>query len=334
MLASYDPAHSVARERYWPWRHSSLPLTLLDQFYYNVAAKCLPENPNEFGSNDLHGGCAGIDEMWCCWFRFLNGGRDQHGRAGRFVILCAFVRREDMIGRNWSGVLDSKPFTDWANQAPLPCPLPPSLSLEFDYAPDPVLTPPELPAEGETVLDGPDAIQQGGALCSALAKTGTFHALFERKKGVDRCTIMVAKEPEPDLPPKPPEQGAASLRTASSPAVVDAAATRPRKSRIKVLCFSLLGIAVLLALIRGLRIKPELFGAHLCGKFDTMQTVMVGIAVFLALILGLLAGLAIGRRSPAGQPRQTLPTAPPRSQSQEQPSRHVKSETPEDKASQ
>jgi hypothetical protein len=193
-LAAYDPAHPSPNGNYWVWHHPVLPAKALESYYYDVAVPCLPENPNDLGATDMCGGCAALDEVWCAWFRFFNGGRDLQGRPGRFVILCAFVRREDMVGWDCSGILESEQFQNMARSIP-PCPVPKPDALEIDFVPKVVVVEPLLLASAKlgtkVNLEGDSAITQAGELCSFLARKEQFLCKISRREGITRAIIQV-----------------------------------------------------------------------------------------------------------------------------------------------
>lgn len=132
LLAAYDPSHQAADGSYWAWHHPDLTPELLNRFYYDVAANHRPVDPGNLSVDDLHAGFATLSGGWCCWYRFVNGGRDQRGRRGRFVLLCAFGQYDQMIGHDGSVVLRASSIRLLARLALGAPPLAPPVSLECE----------------------------------------------------------------------------------------------------------------------------------------------------------------------------------------------------------
>ena len=161
-----------------------------------------------------------MDETWCCWYRFVNGGRDLHSRPGRFVILCAFIRRENLKAWDWSGILESTVFRDHAATVP-PCPMPQPASLAMDYLPSPVVTAPErlsvVKERGSLELEGANALQQAGELCASLDFAPRFHCEIVRLHGTSRVKITVTRPAAKVAPPVDLRDTPRSPTTISTP---------------------------------------------------------------------------------------------------------------------
>src|ERR1035437_5694070 len=127
-FAIFDPSVPQSNGSYWTCGSDTISPALLDRVYYEYAHEQRPQDPSSLLGTDLLGGCAGVDETWCCWYRFVDGGRDLRGRPGRFIILAAFISRMDMVGRDCLGVLQSGTFQSLAGSAPITCPLVPPQS--------------------------------------------------------------------------------------------------------------------------------------------------------------------------------------------------------------
>ncbi len=198
-LAAYDPAHDSSTGNYWVWAHKDLPPALLNDFYYTVATKNISGNPNELSAADWHGGWAAVDETWTCWYRFLNGGRDLRGRPGRFVILCAFCRREDTTNRNVFGILDHKVFQELAKAAPSSRPIPkpakfPDLEVDVEFPPLEVLQNSYYGIGGDSfTYTGSDATEKASRTCADLPRDCRFNCKVTRQAGEIRIVV--------DIPP-------------------------------------------------------------------------------------------------------------------------------------
>lgn len=86
-LALYDPSRPSQDGSFWSWRSSALHRTLLDRLYYDFASANRPDDPGTITASTIVGGFAQLTRDWICVYRFGNGGRDAHGRPGRFVIV-------------------------------------------------------------------------------------------------------------------------------------------------------------------------------------------------------------------------------------------------------
>jgi hypothetical protein len=195
LLAAYDPAHSSSAGDYWAWKPKNLPKSMLDSFYYDVFAKNLPRDPAKIGPDDCVGGYAQIGGEWGCWYRFLNGGRDQFNRLGRFVIGCAFVRLEESRKLNFSRILQSTHFKELSGVASKSAPLPAPGCLEFEFDPFPVTTSPALRSrflESEVVeFTGDEAIRQTGDLVAFVSADVACHCKVSKMK--DSISISCSK---------------------------------------------------------------------------------------------------------------------------------------------
>lgn len=108
---------------------------ILDGFYYGFAAQHKSGLPKQLGCEDVYGGGVSLGDKWCCWYRFFNGGFDLQNRAGRVVILCAFINRKETFGMDASGVLSSEYFTEFGQNVASRCPLPLPNQLTLESQP-------------------------------------------------------------------------------------------------------------------------------------------------------------------------------------------------------
>ena len=86
--ALYDPSVSTDGN-YWTWSASEIR-DLLNRFYNDVATKHLPPEPNKLQDDNLWGGLVRLPD-WTVIYRYFNGGWDNKGRPGRYVLLTAWV---------------------------------------------------------------------------------------------------------------------------------------------------------------------------------------------------------------------------------------------------
>ena len=207
-LAAYDPACGSPVGDYWVWSHQAIPRKVRDSFYYTIFGTDLPQNPGEITAEHCIGGYAQIDAEWGCWYRFLNGGRDQLNRPGRYVICCAFVRLGGDPSWDWSGVLTSAPFKELAAVAPTAHPLPSPASLEYDFNPVPVTTrPPLLDAllGGKTIQhDGDTALNLAGQLAAFVPADVPCHCKVRRKNGSTSISFSRIRAPQKQAIAPPP----------------------------------------------------------------------------------------------------------------------------------
>jgi hypothetical protein len=170
LLALYDPSEPSADGSFWSWRAPDLPRKLLDRFYYDVAAACRPDS-TILARAIVAGGFARLNQEWSCAFRFGDGGRDAHGRGGRFLLLAAFVESRDAHA-DLSAVLQSTSFASLLATARSahPVPEPPTLELQVPMSmglPDPALLH-RFDRDGILRFHGPGAIADAGAVCAQL----------------------------------------------------------------------------------------------------------------------------------------------------------------------
>ncbi|MBN2579386.1 MAG: hypothetical protein JXB10_10375 [Pirellulales bacterium] len=170
--AFYDPSQSSKDGSFWSWHSPDLDRNLLVRFYYDVAAAGIPEDPNQLTHQTVIGGIAQVTPSWACVWRFGNGGRDVHGRPGRFVLFAAFVAREETDGVDISSLLTCKVVNDILDQSLTACPVPLPAALECDIPlqqvrGDPIVLEKVL-REGQLELTGKDAFVEAGVICANL----------------------------------------------------------------------------------------------------------------------------------------------------------------------
>ena len=133
-LALYDPSYISHERTYWTWHSSSIPDSLLDECYYSYLIKQKPEKPEIIRSSDIYGGLLYMRD-WVIAFRFYNGGRDTHGRPGRYVILTGWIKREEISAFIPVDIFSSNIFEALALSLPCPVPAPVSLDVEIKQKP-------------------------------------------------------------------------------------------------------------------------------------------------------------------------------------------------------
>lgn len=196
LLAAYDPAQGSPDGCYWCWWHPELPKGLLNTFYYEVAAENLPKEPNKLLPADYFGGWAAIDNVWTCWYRFFNGGRDLRGRPGRYVLVCAFCDRTYGIAIDASSLLNSQAFQPLVADAMCSKPLPPPESFDLE------LSPPEIPLSERgsplrrsTEFRGLEGRKDAVLECAKLPSDRQFHCKFDDRDG----RVMTVLEIRPTI---------------------------------------------------------------------------------------------------------------------------------------
>jgi hypothetical protein len=248
-------------------------MSLLDEFFYDHASKHGPESEGQVAPDWLLGGCASVDREWICWYRFVDGGRDKHGRPGRNVLLAAFVRRHDHSGYDWSGILESSPFQEIAQIAPATCPIPPPAKLELDWTPSLVIIDTsdldsQLLADGKVDFEKAGGLQSISAVCQRIPSDRSFDCFFTRKNGVTHVAISlsqnkqvwtaeaVTQHSDVSITTVPTEQFDCTLATAPRTwpvaiySAINEARLRINQQRSGLIAGMLLGIALTLAVWR------------------------------------------------------------------------------------
>lgn len=197
-IAVYDPAHALVGGEYWMYQAASLSRRLLDTFYYDIAATHLPDDPNRLSADDLHGGYTGLNDQWVCWYRFINGGRDQAGRPGRFLILAAFADRQKLVGYDGTGMLECDLFRELALLAPKRCPLPALLSFEIEWSIpriEAVATTVQVPDKLPVEFSGPAALCELVRVCGDLPTECRFDCTVTRYQGAVKGRLLKTSVP-------------------------------------------------------------------------------------------------------------------------------------------
>jgi hypothetical protein len=202
LLAVYDPAFQAVDGSYWTWHAPELDSRLLATTYYELLAPAIPLDPNELSVDQLWAGMGDVSEEWRCYFRFVNGGRDQRGRPGRFVILCAFVSRSDSRFVDTLELLQGQEFERLAQRARTECPLSAGqLQLSLESAPtntDPVLLA-KLIAAGRLQDASASSVQRVAQLIPGLPTDRCWQATLRDLNGEQRAEIW-RQEPRVDRP--------------------------------------------------------------------------------------------------------------------------------------
>jgi hypothetical protein len=131
-FALYDPAQHSRDGSYWAWRAEGLDLNRLVQLYYDAASKHLPPDPNRLLADEIWGGIAALDNDLVGVYRCFDGGRDRHGRPGRFVILATLLTIDEIHDKDLTPIFRCEIARIVADRAPRECPLPEPPSLVED----------------------------------------------------------------------------------------------------------------------------------------------------------------------------------------------------------
>lgn len=138
-LAAYDLGHRSSSGFYWVFHHPSLSAITLSKAYDAVRESGLPDKPNDWPPDFLKAGFGRLDDRWFLLYRCYNGGYDEHGRPQRWVVLCAFLRADELMNRDPTKLLSYGAFAEWS-RTPVPLPLPIPIVLEGEIAPEPPAT--------------------------------------------------------------------------------------------------------------------------------------------------------------------------------------------------
>jgi hypothetical protein len=158
--ALFDPSSDQGGGNYWTWSADDLPPVLRDLLYRQFAVKHLHPDVNVLSGETLWGGIVHIAAETASGsgrvvlYRYFNGGRDRKNRPGRYVMLTAWLKADDIktvSGHQIFGCL--RPVFDTAvfqhvldHCKELPIPAPAVLSENFSL--------PLPPADGsETFAD-------------------------------------------------------------------------------------------------------------------------------------------------------------------------------------
>lgn len=93
LLALYDPSTPAVDGGYWVRRHPDIPKRLLDRLYYEIVRHQIPDDPSTIGADDLTAGVALFSRDEILLYRIFAGGRDSHGRPGRFLVVAAWPEK-------------------------------------------------------------------------------------------------------------------------------------------------------------------------------------------------------------------------------------------------
>lgn len=211
LTALFDPSQPSPDGSFWSWHAPGLDRRLLDQLYYDVAAKGIPADPSRLTDQALIGGIVQLTPQWICVWRFANGGRDTHGRPGRFVMFTAFVKRNEADGVDLTPLLTCKVANDVLGQALTGRPVPAPAVLECDFHLELVHADPlvitKILREGRLELTGDVSFAQAGAICANLPEDrqwvcrlhkepGKINAVFECPSPETRIELANARSPK------------------------------------------------------------------------------------------------------------------------------------------
>lgn len=207
-LALFDPASPAKDGSSWNWRSLKLDRNLLDRTYYDYAAAHRPQDLSRLSASSIAGGGVHIDGEWVLLYRFAHGGRDAHGRSGRWVLVVMAMKVAETRGQDISQVLACREVMEIISQVPsaAPIPLPPSLVIEVacDHVqPDPGLITRGL-EDGQFEEHGEGAIRAVLAACNSLPPTREWSCSFSQTPSgtVARATWPPpASIPESTSPP-------------------------------------------------------------------------------------------------------------------------------------
>ena len=142
MLIHYalcDPSYNTGSGNYWTWYAKTLPLELLQAFYRDVAVKHLPEDTFALADPrfwDNFSTKTAKYRNWTVLYRFFSGGKDQSNRPGRYIILTAWIKTEEVEDIDLSPIQINEVFRSvMKNAKTLPVPQPRLLTEEWKIEP-------------------------------------------------------------------------------------------------------------------------------------------------------------------------------------------------------
>lgn len=129
-LALYDPS-TLQGNDYWTWYNKDLPPNELRLCYHDLLKRHFPPTAElqKLSTDDIWGGYVHFHQ-WVVIYRYFHGGYDAMGRPGRYVVLTAWIPREEI--HNISALRDmltSVYFQRYADSIP-PRPVPEPGSLQ------------------------------------------------------------------------------------------------------------------------------------------------------------------------------------------------------------
>ena len=219
-LALYDPSH-LEGNSYWTWHDRSIPTSVLDRFYYDIAAKRKPASPNSLRVGDLIGGAARIDAECAVAYRFFDGGSDSRNRPERFFLLAAFLNGGESVRLDALSLLESARFNTIGKIGRHACPVPAPAQLTVEWPETDSPPPPDdvlecLSRTGSAEITGVDALRAASVLFAALPSGVTAAVDMERFGGSCRVVASLLKRENTKLASPPPriagKGGGASAR--------------------------------------------------------------------------------------------------------------------------
>jgi hypothetical protein len=202
--------------------------------FYEIANKHRLDNPNSVAAHYLWGGVARVDDEYIAAYRFADGGRDWHGRTGRFVLMAAFVNAGEAAGKDLTPLLLLPEFERIVRVAPAERPVSPPVNLKLEIEPqqnDFLASQTFQRLKPEEIA----ALEDAGRRMKQMTANRRW-----------RCTIRIGDQ-TPDvrfeeLPPEasrmvpqPAPSAPPEIRTQRSPETLDAPATGHWKNRTRTL---------------------------------------------------------------------------------------------------
>ena len=194
-LALYDPSYIGVERNYWTWRSSSIPERILGAIYYDCLIKQKPERPENITGSDLFGGALLLQD-WVVIYRFYNGGRDTHGRPGRYVILTGWIKRDEVEYSTPSNVFSSEIFEMLASVPP-PCPTPAPDSLDVDISCNPI----KRHSASIKLVDGQYEFPANTNVTTAvedffslIGHSGKYQLIINQSNNINRLVIQKIEE--------------------------------------------------------------------------------------------------------------------------------------------
>jgi hypothetical protein len=133
-LALHDAGIQSDSNTYWTWNSSSLSTRLLQHLFYESVQPVRSECSAIAGPGTIHAGIAkhSGEDPYTAIFRFIKGGRDQHGRTDRAILAVGVVLEPNVSVRELYRVVQGEVFQSIvSNSKHLPVPPPESLELEI-----------------------------------------------------------------------------------------------------------------------------------------------------------------------------------------------------------
>lgn len=246
--ALFDSAFHTPTGSHWTWYSEALDVESLDTLYYEVLVEEIRALANVNPASAIRQGFASIDDQWCCWFRLFDGGRDNGGRPGRFLIVAAFAKRPLLQACDAQQVFGLLGFAAIEAIREDAAPLPTPKSFVTSFRPLPFAIKEDAIAHLES---GKSVLQFGNARALASACATSPEILSWsciELANAQSAKLRVVRAPRPAMPEQDHEQESEHIQPEEDAVSSQAEPLQRQKRRWGIWLLSLLGVVVALVL--------------------------------------------------------------------------------------